>query len=135
MWENKDVKAGEKLLRIVDNDPNLIDRLNEELAAKQGKVDAAKQKEKFAVSNIRVLEEALEQTIASYKALVEASNNKFKGANAERDATIAGEKQSRINLQRQKELAPRGSRRNSTTSANNANTKRISTSCARPKRT
>jgi len=108
VWENKTVKAGEKLLRIVDNDPNLMDRLNEELAAKQGKLDAAKQKEKFAVSNIEVLEDALEQTVFSYKALLEAATNKFKGKVAERDGAAAGEKQSRLNLQRQKELRADG---------------------------
>lgn len=108
VWENKTVKAGEKLLRIIDNDPNLVERLNEELAAKQGKLDAAKQKEKFAVSNIEVLEGALEQTVFSYKALLEAANNKFKGKIAERDGAAAGEKQSKLNLQRQKELRADG---------------------------
>lgn len=108
VWENKTVKAGDKLLRIVDNDPNLIERLNEELAAKQGKLQAAKEKEKFAVSNIEVLEDALEQTVFSYKALLEAASNKFKGKVAERDGAAAGEKQSRLNLQRQKELRADG---------------------------
>jgi len=104
VWENKTVKAGEKLLRIIDNDPNLVERLNEELAAKQGKLEAAKQKEKFAVSNIVILEEALEQTVFSYRALLQAATNKFKGKIAERDGASAGEKQSRLNMQRQKEL-------------------------------
>ncbi len=57
--------------------------MNEELAAKQGKLEAAKQKEKFAVSNIEVLEDALEQTVFSYKALLEAprTNSKAKSPN------------------------------------------------------
>jgi adhesin transport system membrane fusion protein len=108
VWENKDVKAGDKLLRIVDNDPNLIARLNEELVAKQGKLEAARQKEKLAVSNIRVLEEALEQTVSSYKALVEAASDKFKSKVAERNAATAGEHQSKLNLERQKNLRQQG---------------------------
>ncbi len=104
VYENKSVKAGEMLLRLVDNDPNYGERLQEELEAKKGKLVAAQQKEKFAVMNIRILEEALEQTTSSYRALVKAANNKFTGKVAERDAAIAGEKQSKLNLARQAEL-------------------------------
>lgn len=104
VWENKSVKEGELLLRLIDNDPNYTERLQEELAAKQGKLVAAQQKEKIAVLNIQILEEALEQTTSSYRALVKAANNKFTGKVAERDAAIAGEKQSKLNLTRQAEL-------------------------------
>jgi membrane fusion protein, adhesin transport system len=102
--ENMEVKKGDKLLRIVDNDPNLMTRLNDELEAKQSKLNATKDKVKINESVIHVLEGALEQTNAAYAALVKAGRNKVDAKQAEFSAASAGVIQAAANIERFRKL-------------------------------
>ncbi len=78
--------------------------MNDELDAKQSKLNAAKDKVKINESVIHVLEGALEQTNAAYAALVKAGRNKVDAKQAELQAASAGVIQAAANIERFRKL-------------------------------
>jgi multidrug resistance efflux pump len=106
--EGSRVKRGDPLLEIVDNDPSILRRLEEQRAALQSQLDAATEKVTLFRSQVEALRasqrlatEAARSQIAVARAAVQSERHGF-------DAARAVEEQVRLNFERHRGLVEDG---------------------------
>ena len=106
--EGSRVKQGDPLLEIVDNDPSILRRLEEQRGALQSQLDAAREKVRLFRSQVEALQasqrlamEAARNQVAVARAAVRSERHGF-------DAAKAVAEQARLNFERHRDLVGDG---------------------------
>lgn len=98
------VKKGQTVLEIRDLDPNLQERLAEQLAATERELESNKAIAEAYAGQMEAFQTVLEQTVAAANEYVRMTEDKITAAERGLDAERAAEEQERTNLTRQKKL-------------------------------
>lgn len=106
--EGTTVSEGDPLLEIVDNDPSIVDRLNQQRASLIAALDAAKSKVSVYAERVRALEEARELAISSAEQRVEVAEAKVRSEEQGLAAANAAARQAYLNFTRQRDLYSEG---------------------------
>ena len=106
--EGARVAAGEKLLEIADNDPQLLARIDDELTATQDKLARAKDRAASVQDRIRSLAESKSLGTTAAQARVQMAADRRASAELALDAAHAADRAARLNLQRQDLLMKEG---------------------------
>lgn len=106
--EGSEVKEGDVIAEISDNDPEILDRLNRERAASQAQVDAASLSITLTEARITSEESARESTLASARLKVKMAKDRKLAAERSVDAAKAAKKTAQLNLRRVKRLQKKG---------------------------
>lgn len=120
--ENAFVKEGQVILEIQDMDPQLVNRLNEQIEASQRQVVAGNEQIRAAKRQVEVLESIIEtyeaqvaafevvqaQTVAAANEYIQMSENKLQAERQNLEAATAGLRQAEADYQRQKQLHSEG---------------------------
>ena len=112
--EGARVKKGDVLVEIRDNDPSLVERMQQERAATLGIQEAELRKAQSLRDKISRLEHTRDMAIAAAMAKIDVADDKIKAAERGLEAAEAGEATAKLNLDRQERLNEKGlsSRRN-----------------------
>lgn len=106
--EGSVVKSGDRLLEIADQDPGLMDRLEQQYEAARQKRDAGVDKVAASVKVVAALEDARELTVAAADSLVTSAVNKVIAAENALTAAEADLEQKRLDFDRQRQLSSEG---------------------------
>lgn len=106
--EGSRVKEGDPLLEIVDNDPDLVGRLQQQRAALAAGFGASQLKVAVYEEQVRALEQARDLGIAAARQQVEVATAKIQSEEHGLDAARAVAQQARLNFARQKDLFAEG---------------------------
>lgn len=106
--ENSEVEKGEVLLSIQDNDPNLLANLNQELQAKEAKLEAAKKKVAAYGEVVLAYTQSLQEALKAAESHVQAAAQKVQAEEAGKIAAAAAEYQSRLDYERKRDLHRNG---------------------------
>ena len=106
--EGSRVEKGDPLLEIVDNDPSILRRLNEQRAALEAQLDAAEERVGLFGSQVGSLESARELAVESAERQVEVARAAVASARYGLDATRAAEDQAQRNFERHQGLVEEG---------------------------
>lgn len=106
--EGAQVKKGQMILEIADNDPLRAERLREQVEASQQKLAFAVEKVKSYHAQIDEYRESREVIIESYEKLVEVANQKIEATRRDLEAAKATEWQLELDHNRQSTLAAEG---------------------------
>ncbi len=105
--ENQRVEKGEKLLKILDQDPLKLERLREKVLQAQVDLESSLQQVETYAHNITILEEARDFVVTAFEAKVESARNKVESA----EQKLAGAEAALIGAQAiarsMEELAPK----------------------------
>jgi membrane fusion protein, adhesin transport system len=102
--EGVQVKQGEKILEIRDNDPQYLERLREQLEATRRKLEASHEKADIYQQQVEAFIDAQRLTIEAGEQQVEAARAKVRAEEQALEAAAAAELQARLNYDRQKQL-------------------------------
>ena len=106
--EGSVVAAGDLLMELADNDPRLLDRLREQRAASEAKLEAAEAKLGAYGAQVLALEEAQRTALRAAEERVSMARDRVLAADKAREAAEANELTARLNLERQRQLLPEG---------------------------
>ena len=112
--EGARVSRGDTLLEISDNDPSLVDRMQQERAAALGVREAALRKGQSMREKMDRLEVTRDRAMAAAASKIEAAGDKIDAAARALEAAEAASETAKLNFDRQTRLNERGlsSRRN-----------------------
>ncbi len=102
--EGSEVRAGDRLMLIQDNDPEFIRRLEEQMSALEKKIDAARIKLLAYDSQVLAFEEARLLAIEAAHSHVQVASQKVEASLRAIEATQAAERQARLDLDRRNAL-------------------------------
>ncbi len=102
--EGMRVSRGDFIAEIRDLDPELYDRLQEQLAAKQRELDSVKLVVAAYTEQVKALEIARREIVAAAEQYVEMARQKKAAADRDLDAARAALRQERLDYERQKAL-------------------------------
>jgi len=108
LYEGARVKEGEFLLEIRDNDPSLLERLEQQRDAIQQKLAAAELMATAYKAKVEAFEEAQLQVIEAANRMVAMATQKVAAEEQGLAAATAGLNQTKANLDRQRELFENG---------------------------
>ncbi len=106
--EGSQVKEGDPLLEIVDNDPRLVERLDQQRAALAAALEASEAKVAVYEEQVRSLQEARNLAISAAEQQVEVAVAKVNSEEHGLDAARAAARQATLNFERQKDLYAEG---------------------------
>ncbi len=106
--EGSRVKAGDRILKIVDNDPSILRRLEEQRSALQAQLDASEQKVEVFDSQLDALERARSLALEAARNQVEVAKAAVESARFGLEAAQANKDQARLNFERHRELVQEG---------------------------
>lgn len=106
--EGDEVKEGDLIASISDNDPNILDRLSRERNAAQAQVDAARLSISLTEARIDSEKRARVAAISNAKLKVSMATDRKLAAERSVDAAQATKKTARLNLRRVKSLSKKG---------------------------
>ena len=106
--EGDRVKAGDKLLEILDNDPNYMQRLQDQRTALSTKLKAYQEKISLNELQIKLLEQARDLSVNSYKSQLEAAEEKVQQAEQNLKAAQASFARDTLQIERVRQLAKEG---------------------------
>ncbi len=106
--EGSRVAAGDPLLEIVDNDPSILRRLEEQRAALEAQLDASREKVGVFRSQVEALQDAQGLAVEAAESQVEVARAGVRSAQHDLEAARAVEQQARLNFERHRELVEEG---------------------------
>ena len=106
--EGQAVQAGQLLLELADNDPQLVERLTREQQANQTRVEAADIAIKSIEEQLASLIELRRLTLEAADAKIRMAQNKLEASRRKLDADRAAEHTAKLQLDRQEALAAKG---------------------------
>ncbi len=106
--EGSQVKQGEILADIQDNDPQLLQRLEDEQKAAVAKQEAVDNRVNTFREQVRMTERARPQAISAAQSRVEMANERRKAADQSLQAAKAAKLTATLNLSRQQQLKEKG---------------------------
>jgi adhesin transport system membrane fusion protein len=106
--EGSRVREGDPLLEIVDNDPEIVDRLQQQRAASQAGLEATQAKVAVYDEQVRALQESRGMAISSAEQQIEVATAKIRSEEHGLDGARAAAEQAQLNFTRQKELFSEG---------------------------
>lgn len=106
--EGTRVKEGDRLLEIVDLDPEMVPRLEQQRSALESQLAAAKEKVQVYKNQVEALERAQSLAVQAAQNLVEVAAAKVRSAEHGVEAAEAAVDQARQNFERQKQLVDEG---------------------------
>ena len=106
--EGSRVRKGDPIVDISDNDPSILERLRAERDAIMGRIDAAKTRQESITRRITSLETSRTSAIAAAASRVRMATEREKAADRAVEASVAAEKTTRANVERQRDLEARG---------------------------
>jgi adhesin transport system membrane fusion protein len=108
--EGEQVKAGQVLARVVDNDPLLLDRLRSERMLVEDQLSAARVKVEAGEAKVTAAKALRQASVGAAEAKVSASQGKLDAERSALTGAIAGADTARIQLARVEALAGEGLR-------------------------
>ena len=106
--EGSRVEKGDPLLEIVDNDPSILRRLEEQRSALKAQLAASQERVGLFGSQVGSLESARDLAVQSAEGQVEVAKAAVESARFGLEATRAAEVQARRNFERHQELVEEG---------------------------
>ncbi len=106
--EGSRVEQGDQILEIVDNDPSILRRLQDQRAALVSQIEAAEEKVEAYQSQIEALKDAQTLAVEAASSQVEVTVAAVQSARHGLEAAIANREQAQLNAARQRELAAEG---------------------------
>jgi adhesin transport system membrane fusion protein len=106
--EGSRVKAGDPLVDISDNDPELMNRLRGERDAVKQRVELAKQRVETLEARISTLEDMRKTAVAAAAARIRIATQRVKASEQALEASKAANHTSKLNLDRQRSLVKDG---------------------------
>jgi len=106
--EGSRVEKGDRLLEIVDNDPSILRRLEEQRAALRAQLQAAREKVRVFRLQVEALREAQGLAVEAASRQVEVARAEVRSAQHGFEAARAVEEQARANFERHRELVEEG---------------------------
>lgn len=106
--EGSQVKQGDLLAEVLDNDPQLLQRLESEQKAALAKQEATDNRVNTFREQLRMAERARPQAISAAKSRVEMANERRKAADQSVQAAKAAKQTATLNLSRQQQLRSKG---------------------------
>jgi adhesin transport system membrane fusion protein len=106
--EGTRVSAGDLIVELADNDPNILQRLKQERDATTGSLKAARVSVEAHQAQLEALREARGLTIAAADARVRQAANKIQAARQKLAAARAALKAAELNAARKRELSAKG---------------------------
>jgi len=106
--EGTAVKEGDKLLEIVDLDPEIMKRLDQQRQALESQLSAAREKVKVYQTQVDALTRAQDLAVQAASNLVEVAGAKVRSAQHGVEAAEAALAQAELNFARQKQLVDEG---------------------------
>lgn len=106
--EGSQVKQGDILAEILDNDPQLLQRLENEQKAALAKQEATDNRVNTFREQLRMAERARPQAISAAQSRVEMANERRKAADQSVQAAQAAKQTATLNLSRQQQLRAKG---------------------------
>lgn len=106
--EGTRVEEGDPLLEIVDLDPEMIPRLEEQRTALESQLAAAREKVRIYQSQVEALTRAQDLSVQAAQNLVEVAGAKVRSAQHGVEAAEAAVAQAQLNYERQKQLVDEG---------------------------
>lgn len=106
--EGSEVKRGDILAEVLDNDPQLLQRLQSEQQALTAKQAATDNRVNSFREQLRMAEHARPQAIAAAQSRVAMANERRKAAEQSLQAAIAAKQTTTLNLSRQQQLRLKG---------------------------
>lgn len=106
--EGSSVKQGDPVVDISDNDPEIMTRLREERTAVSSRIDAIRNRADAIQGRIEMLKASRENAISAAKSRVGMATQRRKAAAQALEAAKAGERVSKANIDRQRELEAKG---------------------------
>lgn len=108
VMEGSQVKKGDSIVEISDNDPQFLQRLQEEKSAVESRVAAIEARAESFRTRIRSLEASMDNGISAAKSRTRMSGDRVEAALHAVEAAEAVYKTASLNLKRQKSLAASG---------------------------
>ena len=108
VMEGARVSAGDPLVDIVDNDPDVLQRLDQERTAVMGTISAAERKAAAMVEKIARIEATRESAIQAAERKIDMAVDKVRGAEQGLAAAEADAETAELNYTRQQGLAAKG---------------------------
>lgn len=106
--EGSKVKAGERLVEVLDNDPNYLQRLRDQRQAIATKLNAYEEKIDLNRFQIKLLEQARDLAVNSYKAQLEVAEEKVRQAEENLRAAQAALERDTAQVKRMRQLSKEG---------------------------
>jgi membrane fusion protein, adhesin transport system len=106
--EGTRVKEGDRLLDIVDLDPEIVERLDQQRQALESQLAAAKEKVSVYQNQVEALSRAQDLGVQASMNLVEVAVAKVQSARHGVEAAEAAVAQAKLNFERQKQLVDEG---------------------------
>ena len=106
--EGTRVQEGDRLLDIVDLDPEIVTRLDQQRQALESQLSAAREKVKVYQLQVEALTRAQELSIQAAQNLVEVAGAKVRSSQHGVEAAEAAVAQATLNFERQKQLVDEG---------------------------
>lgn len=106
--EGSRVSEGDPLVEIVDNDPELVDRLQQQRMAQLAALDAGRAKVGAYDEQVTALEQARDLAISAAEQLVEVAVAKVRSQEHALDGANAAAQQAGLNYRRQRDLYDEG---------------------------
>ncbi len=106
--EGSKVKRGDLIVEMSDNDPSILERLNQERDAIQGTLQATIQQAGSVEGKIFQLEATRISAVSAAQSRVEAARDKVRSAEQNVTAREADLQTAELNIERQRRLASRG---------------------------
>lgn len=106
--EGARVAAGDRLLEITDNDPQILERISGEIAATKDKLARAKERAATVQDRIRSLAESKSLGTTAAQARVQMAQDRKASAEQALDAARAADRAAKLNLERQHKLMNEG---------------------------
>lgn len=106
--EGSRVKAGDPLVDISDNDPELMDRLRGERDNVKSRVELTKQRVETLTGRLTTLDEMRKNAVAAAGARIRVASQRVKASQQALEASRASNSTSKLNLDRQRALVKDG---------------------------
>ncbi len=106
--EGSTVKKGDPIVDLADNDPSIIERLQQERSAALQTISASERRVKSTEDRIRGLELVLNNSVTAARARVQMSIDRVSAAEQSLQAARAALTTARLQIDRQKGLAAKG---------------------------
>ncbi len=106
--EGSKVKAGDRLLEIVDNDPSILQRLEAQRTALESQLMSARERVALFDRQIEALQDARDQAVYGAESQLEVAKASVRSARHAVEAADAAADQAESNHRRQKELLDEG---------------------------
>lgn len=106
--EGSRVEAGDRLLEIVDNDPSILRRLDEQRAALQAQLQATRSKVSVLDAQVEALAGARDLAVEGAGRALDVARADLESARFGLEAALAAEQQAKLNFERHRELVEEG---------------------------